>query len=171
MMDPVVNLVRQAMGYGVMMALEGREDLIAKLCTPSNDSLADALTSDAQGFVRTRADLVDELNGAMMALPKGFHDIVDGYAISDSVDLGDGVAIEYWRTDGVIGGIFWRHGCTAHDTDGYEVRSPVAFDIPENDRDKTWQVESRNPLTLSPSLLCTICGRHGFIREDRWVPA
>lgn len=33
-----------------------------------------------------------------------------------------------------------------------------------------WTVESWEPLTLSPSLLCH-CGDHGFIREGRWVPA
>ncbi len=33
-----------------------------------------------------------------------------------------------------------------------------------------WTVESWDPLTLSPSLLCS-CGDHGFIREGRWVPA
>ena len=34
----------------------------------------------------------------------------------------------------------------------------------------TWNVESWEPLTLSPSLLCH-CGDHGFIREGRWVRA
>lgn len=34
-----------------------------------------------------------------------------------------------------------------------------------------WRVESWDPLTLSPSLLCRRCGDHGFIREGRWVPA
>ena len=33
-----------------------------------------------------------------------------------------------------------------------------------------WQVQSWNPLTISPSLLCH-CGDHGFIREGRWVSA
>lgn len=34
-----------------------------------------------------------------------------------------------------------------------------------------WQVESLEPLTLSPSLLCTRCGHHGWIRGGRWEPA
>lgn len=36
-----------------------------------------------------------------------------------------------------------------------------------------WKVESWEPLTLSPSLLCMRkeCGTHGFIREGKWVPA
>ena len=35
----------------------------------------------------------------------------------------------------------------------------------------TWHVEQWEPLTLSPSLLCCVCGDHGFVREGRWVPA
>ena len=34
----------------------------------------------------------------------------------------------------------------------------------------TWHVESLDPLTLSPSILCS-CGDHGFIRDGRWIPA
>lgn len=35
----------------------------------------------------------------------------------------------------------------------------------------TWTTESADPLTLSPSILCTAegCGDHGYIREGRWV--
>jgi len=33
-----------------------------------------------------------------------------------------------------------------------------------------WHVESWEPLTLSPSLLCH-CGDHGFIRDGRWEVA
>lgn len=34
----------------------------------------------------------------------------------------------------------------------------------------TWDVQSWDPLTISPSVLCS-CGDHGFIREGRWIPA
>jgi hypothetical protein len=34
-----------------------------------------------------------------------------------------------------------------------------------------WTVESWSPLTLSPSILCRLCGDHGFIRAGKWVPA
>lgn len=30
---------------------------------------------------------------------------------------------------------------------------------------------SRDPLHVEPSILCPVCGDHGFIREGRWVPA
>ena len=53
----------------------------------------------------------------------------------------------------------------------------VTFDTPEVQAVKAsgghpgavWQVESWEPLTLSPSLLCGACGHHGFIRGGRWV--
>jgi hypothetical protein len=34
-----------------------------------------------------------------------------------------------------------------------------------------WDVVQREPLTLSPSLLCRACQDHGFIREGHWVKA
>lgn len=33
-----------------------------------------------------------------------------------------------------------------------------------------WAVESWEPLTISPSVLCS-CGDHGFVRNGQWVPA
>lgn len=41
---------------------------------------------------------------------------------------------------------------------------------------RSWRMTAGDPetlagLTLEPSLLCTVCGDHGFIREGRWVPA
>lgn len=32
-----------------------------------------------------------------------------------------------------------------------------------------WDVESWEPLTISPSVLCS-CGDHGFVRNGRWEP-
>jgi len=48
--------------------------------------------------------------------------------------------------------------------------SEVAHAAGKPDR-ALWQVESIDPLTLSPSLLCGQCGDHGFIRGGRWVRA
>ena len=33
-----------------------------------------------------------------------------------------------------------------------------------------WQVQSMDPLTLSPSLLCN-CGDHGWVKEGKWQRA
>lgn len=40
----------------------------------------------------------------------------------------------------------------------------------EPDRPNTWDVQSWDPLTISPSVLCS-CGDHGWIREGRWTAA
>jgi hypothetical protein len=54
----------------------------------------------------------------------------------------------------------------------------ITFDTPEVQVVKAvskgfngpvWQVESWQPLTVSPSVLCS-CGDHGFIRNGRWEP-
>jgi hypothetical protein len=56
----------------------------------------------------------------------------------------------------------------------------VDFDVPQEYKDRWgkwgnrhayWTVESLEPLTISPSVLCVTCGDHGFIREGRWIPA
>ncbi len=51
---------------------------------------------------------------------------------------------------------------------GITFAGPVQQRIEPNKQ--TWTVESWDPLTISPSLLCH-CGDHGFIREGRWVVA
>ena len=59
--------------------------------------------------------------------------------------------------------------------DGSECWGHVHFAIPEVlkafDASHCWQVDSWDPLTLSPSILCLTCGDHGYIRGGRWVRA
>jgi hypothetical protein len=40
-----------------------------------------------------------------------------------------------------------------------------------NGKIQEWQVQSFEPLTCSPSILCKVCGDHGFIRNGRWEKA
>jgi hypothetical protein len=57
--------------------------------------------------------------------------------------------------------------------DGSECWGFVTFDTEETRKleptTPKWKVESWEPLTLSPSVLCRICGDHGFIKEGKWV--
>jgi hypothetical protein len=60
--------------------------------------------------------------------------------------------------------------------DGRECMGAIHFDLPEvrsvfADEWNRWVVDSWEPLTLSPSLLCIDCGDHGFIRNGKWEPA
>lgn len=91
--------------------------------------------------------------------------------MSASTALGHGVTIQHLMVDAEWYGVVWKHPAP----DGGECSGgAVLFDVPANDgvpEDVKWTVEQRDPLTLSPSLLCGLCGFHGFIRGGRWVPA
>jgi hypothetical protein len=60
------------------------------------------------------------------------------------------------------------------DGNGQECEGFVTFDGPIQQKVSPsvpkWTVESWEPLTLSPSLLCQ-CGDHGHIRDGKWIPA
>lgn len=90
----------------------------------------------------------------------------------DGMDIGhDQTVVRYVNSDEVWVGLIHFHP----KPDGSRCNGgAILFDIPENDNvpDRAkWQVVSLDPLRLEPSLLCTVCGNHGFIRAGRWVPA
>lgn len=63
-----------------------------------------------------------------------------------------------------------RVGITeSHYTGDHWCTGFVAFKV--YDPGHGWDVLSMEPLTLSPSLLCRLCGSHGFIRDSKWVNA
>lgn len=91
---------------------------------------------------------------------------------------------------GVIVGHFHEEGTCARHTDpaacaknpkwcSERCEGAVLFDTPENHRGTAerplWQVQSLEPLTITPSILMTPgkggCGLHGFISEGRWRDA
>jgi hypothetical protein len=84
-------------------------------------------------------------------------------------DIGHGVRIFAANYGGQVVGITEEHD----GKDGLRCSGYVRFRLPVNDLTTrpSWAVESEDPLTLSPSVLCTTCGHHGFIREGKWVPA
>lgn len=104
--------------------------------------------------------------------------------MSESVDLGSGYSYRFvgWAPDRSIAANAERYEgipdeprfgaiiICPHDQEGMvtfegEIQDKVAAAQPR------WKVESWEPLTLSPSILRTECGCHGFIREGRWVTA
>jgi len=94
---------------------------------------------------------------------------------TERLDLGDDHYAEPLYVEGVQVGYLIGH----RKRDGSECWGGIYLDTPEA-RAKLgtgtrafWQVESRDPLTLSPSILCLddACQDHGFIREGRWVRA
>lgn len=67
---------------------------------------------------------------------------------------------------------WWSHDCIFHHYDR-------ADDFTYRTREQTlplggphgWQLVKAEPLTVSPSILCSGCKTHGFIREGKWVEA
>jgi hypothetical protein len=90
----------------------------------------------------------------------------------DAMDLGHGVRVMFTAYGGQerAGLIEW-HDCI----EGVREAGSILFDLPAVREGfpgrPVWTVESYEPLTLSPSVLCRRCGRHGFVRAGRWVPA
>jgi hypothetical protein len=91
--------------------------------------------------------------------------------MSERVDIGHGVKILACHHPieagpdlaGELAGFDYWHPCGS--------QAEAAGYVPVAGPGDKWTVESVDPLTLSPSLLCRACGHHGFIRGGRWVPA
>lgn len=84
------------------------------------------------------------------------------------IDIGHGNKIRRVFRDGALDALDWDHGCTNPAEDFIPLRrgAPTGpFSA------AAWEIHSEQPLTISPSLLCTACQRHGFIRDGKWVPA
>ena len=105
--------------------------------------------------------------------------------MSDVVDLGHGHTLQIlgWAPDRALNPQYEgipdveRYAAIVeHPTPaGEQCASGVTFDSETARRIEPgkamWTVESWEPLTLSPSLLCLRCGDHGFVRDGRWVVA
>lgn len=61
----------------------------------------------------------------------------------------------------------WWHDCNGD--------RPVGgwgwFGRGQDGRESGHHIRSEDPLTVAGSLICTVCGDHGFIRDGKWVPA
>lgn len=101
------------------------------------------------------------------------------FTTDEPIDIGPGVTVEIHRVDGEA------YGLTEHHTDpsrpthdaargnccGYcRFDNDVGTRVHADYSGPRWKVESLDPLTLSPSILCS-CGHHGFIKQGKWIPA
>ena len=89
------------------------------------------------------------------------------------LDLGDGHRIRFAVYEGEISGGDVQHPpvegkCDGHGWISFEGR---AWARKFNGNLPSWKIESENPLTLSPSILCRGCGDHGHIRNGKWERA
>lgn len=63
--------------------------------------------------------------------------------------------------------VWWHHHCLYV---GINDDGTVSGLLPL-DAERGWQVQSLDPLTVTPSILCQTCGTHGFITAGKWMPA
>jgi hypothetical protein len=97
--------------------------------------------------------------------------------LPDCLDLGGGHTIRWFTRNGedVIGAVEEHPSLTEsrYHKKGEPCAGSIYFNVPECRMGDVprWAVESWEPLTISPSVLCKLCGNHGFIREGKWVPA
>lgn len=105
--------------------------------------------------------------------------------LPERIDLGDGRTMKWVTFEGehVMAAIeehprardvALQNGAIA--LKGEPCSGMMYLDVPEllegwKGKVQTWTVQQWNPPTLSPSVLCTFCGNHGFIRDGKWVPA
>lgn len=95
------------------------------------------------------------------------------------LDLGEGRTLRFfiWQNEEVVA--FDEYHPSLKDTQlhkaGEECVAGGYFDVPDCPPgipdSQRWTVESWDPLTLSPSILCRICGNHGWIRDGKWISA
>lgn len=87
---------------------------------------------------------------------------------SPVIELGNGGgSVEITGKTGKPGewGLIWYH---TRPDNGEPCGGCLSWDTADTTH---WTLVSREPLTLSPSLNCTTCGRHGFIENSKWRPA
>ena len=92
----------------------------------------------------------------------------------EEIDLGDGHRMVFSSHKGearVGASIFHRETEGKCSGNGWVAFEGRAWAKNFDNRIDTWKVESDDPLTLSPSLLCSACGDHGFVRNGKWVRA
>jgi hypothetical protein len=104
----------------------------------------------------------------------------------DGIEIGDDHQVKYfcWAPDRELNPQWAntpdveRAGCMIwhkRPDNGKQCAGAIHFDVPGAEHlapaDHRWQVQSFDPLTISPSVLCMRCGDHGFIRGGRWIRA
>lgn len=98
--------------------------------------------------------------------------MIESQPIREPLDLGDGHIATFTSYEGEIAGCRIQHktkdGALC---DGFVPFVGRSWAKSFDGKITAWDVVSEDPLTLSPSVLCRVCGDHGFVREGKWVRA
>lgn len=107
--------------------------------------------------------------------------------MADELDLGSEHRLQFygWNPSGARGeqSAEWpaveRLGALISHPDArdpeHRCEGSLVFDVPGSEHhaapDDRWTVVSWEPLELAPSVLCPVCGDHGYVRAGRWEAA
>lgn len=93
----------------------------------------------------------------------------------DAVSTGDGFAMTFTTYEGEHAGIVeWHRKANGEWCRGWVPFRGSKWSLLFEGRAseyQCWDVSQKDPLTLSPSIMCRACGNHGFIRNGRWEKA
>jgi hypothetical protein len=91
---------------------------------------------------------------------------------AEAIIIGDGHAIVFAEYQGETAGINeWHRKSDGTWCCGWAPFNGSAWVRNFEGRVVGWDVVQREPLTITPSLLCRACGNHGFITNGKWVKA
>lgn len=99
---------------------------------------------------------------------------VPGVPLPDEwVDAGHGIRFAYLYTArGTVAGVLERHHCVdVHGRVRAGIGSLPLIGVPDWPKGwPRWSARSLHPLSLTPSIRCRTCGRHGWLTDGLWVP-
>lgn len=93
--------------------------------------------------------------------------------VRDEIDLGDDHRMVFTEYKGEkrVGANVIHKGLDGAQCDGFVAFEGRSWARSFEGRIATWTVLADEPITLSPSILCRVCGDHGFVRDGKWVRA
>lgn len=90
------------------------------------------------------------------------------------IDLDNGFrmrTVQHGKSGDLYGWIIEHDRPDGKPVQSHSGRCEGSFSVIPDDQGRAWTVVQVNPLTLNPSLVCTDCGVHGWVRDGKWVPA
>jgi hypothetical protein len=89
------------------------------------------------------------------------------------IDIGDNHKIKFigYEDDPCVGINVIHKAPDGKDCAGWVPFKGRAWEKVFSETIQSWDILSMEPLTLTPSILCTVCGDHGFIRNGKWEKA
>lgn len=93
---------------------------------------------------------------------------------ASAIDIGGGHRIVYAHYQDEVAGIQdWHRKADGNWCCGWVPfrGTPWSRGFESNPSYQAWDVVQREPLTITPSMLCRACKDHGFITNGQWVKA